>query len=139
MLSWRKDRRLMWVPNPSLNDLSSDSDDGPTPPGLTRIYPWRCSFHGGAMLPLTYFYAVDNGTQRPLMIFSTEHCRSHAELSAYEERLRAEYDLDGPRFVLRSSYTAPLPQETIRHVLSAMTTSEVGGAKLPSRINQGST
>ncbi len=75
------------------------------------------------MLPFTYFYIVDNGTQRPMMIFSSEHCRSHAELSAYEEQLRAEHNLDGPQFVLRNSDTAPLPVETVRHVLSMMTAS----------------
>jgi hypothetical protein len=93
------------------------------------------------MLPLTYFYIVDNGTQRPLMIFSSEHCRSHAELSAYEEQLRAEHNLDGPRFVLRSSYTAPLPGETVRHVLSMMTTSMVEHSRphLQLPIKSGST
>lgn len=72
------------------------------------------------MLPLTYFYVVDNGTQRPLMTFSSEHCRSDAELSAFKMDLLSEYDLGGPRFVLRSSDTAPLPVETIQHMLSTM-------------------
>lgn len=91
------------------------------------------------MLPLTYFYVVDTATGRPLAIFPSEHC-SHAELSAYEDRLRAENNVDGTRLVLRSSYTTPLPIETVRHVLSTLTAQQKGGSRSSnSSINLGST
>lgn len=79
------------------------------------------------MPQLAYFYIVDAATQRPLAIFPSDHCRSQAELSAYKDQLRAEQNVDGNRLVLRSSYTSPLPVETVRHVLSMLTTHKTHG------------
>jgi hypothetical protein len=72
------------------------------------------------MHPTAYFYVVDSATRRPVAIFSSEHCRSGAELEAYEDRLRTERQVDGTRLILKSSHTAPLPVETVERLLSTI-------------------